>query len=106
MSGDFQPVKRWHFHPSVWGRKSRTELILFSNADQQNEFSSTKPDRPHEMLEYEANRPQPSLLAEFGAFLVHHKKWWLVPIVVVLLLFGVLLMLSSSAVAPFIYPLF
>jgi hypothetical protein len=59
-----------------------------------------------ERLQYEANRPQPSLLSEFGAFLVHHKKWWLVPIVIVLLLFGVLLMLSSSAVAPFIYPLF
>jgi hypothetical protein len=57
-------------------------------------------------IERQARQPQPSILAEFSAFLLHNKKWWLVPIFVVLLLLGVLAALGSSGVAPFIYTLF
>ena len=53
-----------------------------------------------------AEEQQPSLLVEFGEFLMESKKWWLIPILVVLLLVGVLVFLSSSVVAPFIYPIF
>ncbi len=57
-------------------------------------------------FERQAEEAPPSLLAEFGDFLVHNKKWWLTPIVLVLAMVGLLVTLSTSAVAPFIYPMF
>jgi hypothetical protein len=53
----------------------------------------------------QAEAPQPSLLREFGEFLMYNKKWWLIPIIVVLGLLGLLVFLGNTA-APFIYPLF
>jgi len=60
---------------------------------------------PHD-FEAAAGSKEPSLIAEFWAFLGQNKKWWLAPILVVLLLLGTLAMLSGSAMAPFIYTLF
>ena len=52
-----------------------------------------------------AGASNPSLLAEFWAFLRHNKKWWLLPILIVLLVFGVLIFLAGTGAAPFIYTL-
>jgi hypothetical protein len=54
----------------------------------------------------QADRAQPNVIREFGAFLLHNKKWWLAPIVIVLLLFGLLIVLAGTGAAPFIYTLF
>ena len=63
-------------------------------------------ERDSNDFEEAARSKEPSLIAEFGAFLGQNKKWWLAPILVVLLLFAALVMLSGSAMAPFIYTLF
>jgi hypothetical protein len=66
--------------------------------------------RPDDSLVQEfaaaAERKRPSLLREFGEFLLENKKWWLIPIVLVLLLMGLLIVLGGSGAAPFIYTLF
>lgn len=53
-----------------------------------------------------AEQKRPSLLREFGEFLLENKKWWLTPILLVLLLMGVLIVLGGTGAAPFIYTLF
>ena len=60
---------------------------------------------PQPSFAEQAEAPQPSLLREFGEFLLYNKKWWLIPIIVVLALLGLLVFLGNTA-APFIYPLF
>lgn len=51
----------------------------------------------------DAAEPQPSILVEFGDFLLHNKKWWITPIILVLLLVGLLVILGGTPAAPFIY---
>ena len=55
-------------------------------------------------FEREATRSQPSLVAEFIAFLAAEKKWWLAPIVIVLLLLTLIAWVGGSSLAPWIYP--
>ena len=62
---------------------------------------TNEPDR----LERLAQQEQPSLIAEFFAFLRENKKWWLLPILLLIALFG-LFFLVSPAFAPFIYTMF
>ena len=64
---------------------------------------TAKDDRSIDEL---ADERQPSLAAEFLAFLAHNKKWWLLPILLVIGLLGVLAVLAGSGAAPFIYTLF
>ncbi len=70
-----------------------------------------QPERPTEdpaALEFAsaAEQKRPSLLREFGEFILENKKWWLTPIVLVLLLMGLLIVLGGTGAAPFIYTLF
>jgi hypothetical protein len=64
---------------------------------------TAKDERPIDEL---ADEPQPSLAAEFIAFLADNKKWWLLPILVVIGMLGILAVLAGSGAAPFIYTLF
>lgn len=65
-----------------------------------------KPSTTPQPNDFDANEPQPSLVAEFLDFLVHNKAWWLTPIILVLLLVGMLVVLAGTAAGPFIYTLF
>jgi hypothetical protein len=67
---------------------------------EQDNHSDAEPD-----FVRQAEKPSPTLVAEFWDFLIHNKKWWITPIIVVLLLMGLLILLSGSAAAPFIYTL-
>jgi len=70
-----------------------------------NETPPAPESAPETSFADQAATPEPSLLREFGEFLLYNKKWWLVPIIVVQGLLGLLVFFSSTA-APFIYPLF
>lgn len=61
------------------------------------------PDGPTD-FERTSQERQPSLVAEFIAFLREEKKWWLVPIVLVLLMLTLLAWVGGSSLAPFVYP--
>ena len=54
----------------------------------------------------EAQKPQPSFMAEVWSLLRHNRKWWLLPVIIVLFLVGLLGILGGTALAPFIYTLF
>ncbi|WP_435010667.1 DUF5989 family protein [Tundrisphaera lichenicola] len=60
------------------------------------------PDR----LERLARQSQPSIVAEFFAFLRENKKWWLLPILLLIAVLGLLIALASTGAAPFIYTMF
>ena len=46
----------------------------------------------------------PSLIQEFGHFIIHNKAWWMTPIVLVLLaMVAFILWVEASPVLPFIY---
>lgn len=76
------------------------------------EPDATTDSAPHQAqqgaAEFEslAQEPQPSLLKEFGWFLIENKAWWMVPILVVLGLLTLLAYLTATGAAPFIYPVF
>ena len=59
-----------------------------------------------EDLKARSQRPRPSLVREFLAFLVEEKRWWLVPLCLVLLVLGGLVVLSGTGAGAFLYALF
>lgn len=65
-------------------------------------MTNDDPDR----LERLAQQSQPSLVAEFFAFLRDNKKWWLLPILLLIAVLGLLIALASTGAAPFIYTMF
>jgi hypothetical protein len=62
--------------------------------------------RPSDELERAAKEKDPSLIAEFFAFLRHNKKWWLIPLLFALMVLGTVMIVGGSGAAPFIYALF
>jgi hypothetical protein len=70
------------------------------------EPSPSKPNRPADEFQKQAEQAQPGLISEFIDFVLHNKKWWLIPIIVMLLVLGLLAVLGGSGMAPFIYTLF
>ena len=62
--------------------------------------------RPPSDFERLARQDQPSIAAEFVAFLHENRKWWLVPILLLIGASALLVALASTGAAPFIYTLF
>ncbi len=54
----------------------------------------------------QAEQPQPGLVRELAAMILHNKKWWLIPILATILALGLVVYLGGTAAAPFIYSLF